>query len=183
MFLNGSRKIPRILAKAVSVWTRWHSFGISMFFNAFSTVKLSAFKLMCLDYHLRGGIKGLAYFNILSYKNHEKPQSGEQWYAEKQFYGKQSNYIYIWRKIKNFWKENIENYIWTSPRFKQRMKSKSKPRNRSTYERIKYSSIYKISEFAFYDYVNRMEDNKNVKTIMKWNPIHTWKTKLGGRMM
>jgi hypothetical protein len=43
---------------------------------------------MCLDYHVRwmGGIKEMAYFNILSYRNHEKYQSGEQWYAEKQLY-------------------------------------------------------------------------------------------------
>jgi hypothetical protein len=51
-------------------------------------------------------------------------------------------------KLKIFEKKNIEKYIWTSPRYKQRMESKNKPRNKSTYQRRKYSLIYKISEIS-----------------------------------
>jgi hypothetical protein len=32
--------------------------------------------------------------------------------------------------------------------------------------------IIKSQRLAWYGHVNRMEDNKNVKAIMKWNPIH-----------
>jgi hypothetical protein len=49
------------------------------------------------------------------------------------------------------------------------MKSKNEPRNRSTYERRKYSSICKVLEISIYGHVNRMEDNKNVTAITKWN--------------
>jgi hypothetical protein len=50
------------------------------------------------------------------------------------------------------------------------MESKKKPMNRSTYQRRKHNSIYKISEINIYGHVNRMEDNKNVKATVKWNP-------------
>jgi hypothetical protein len=44
------------------------------------------------------------------------------------------------------------------------MESKNESRNRSTYERRKYTIVRFIKS-------QRMEHNKNVKAIMKWNPI------------
>jgi hypothetical protein len=44
----------------------------------------------------------------------------------------------------------------------------------------------KSQRLARYGHVNRMEDNKNVKAIMKWNRIdrnHVEDPKLDGRMM
>jgi hypothetical protein len=51
------------------------------------------------------------------------------------------------------------------------MENKNKPRNRNTYERRKLVRFIKSRRLAWYGHVNRMEDNKNVKAIMKWNPI------------
>jgi hypothetical protein len=44
----------------------------------------------------------------------------------------------------------------------------------------------KSQRLAWYGHVNMMEDNKNVKATMKWNPIdrnHVEDPKLDGRMM
>jgi hypothetical protein len=38
----------------------------------------------------------------------------------------------------------------------------------------------KSQRLAWYGHLNRMEDNKNVKAIMKWNPFHVEDPKLDG---
>jgi hypothetical protein len=43
--------------------------------------------------------------------------------------------------------------------------------SRSTYQRENKVRFIKSQRLAWYGHVNRMEDNKNVKAIMKWNPI------------
>jgi hypothetical protein len=51
-------------------------------------------------------------------------------------------------KLKIFERKILRSIYGPVQDKKQRMESKNKPRNRSTYQRIKYSSIYKISEIS-----------------------------------